>query len=151
LEQLDYLEDLNRLLFSNVVDQAAQKTENYLAYYIGGGINKLAAAAKSLAYISLLKHLLSATDVHRHVFDGSNDTNEIGGDFHKSPMNYMVHQAWTSCATLAHLFFSPKINIAASENRHVGCNSLSFCPLLVPNIFIKKQFPNNRATLASMP
>ncbi len=32
LEQLDYLQDLNRLLFSNVVDQAAQKTENYLAY-----------------------------------------------------------------------------------------------------------------------
>jgi hypothetical protein len=48
-------------------------------------------------------------------------------------------------------FFFPKINIAASENRHVGCNSLSVCLLLVPNIFIKKQFPNNRATLASMP
>jgi len=49
-------------LFSNVVDQVAcQKTENYLAYYMGGGggvgINKLAAAAKSLAYISLLQHL----------------------------------------------------------------------------------------------
>jgi len=64
LEQLDYLEDLNRLLFSNVVDQAAQKTEYYLAYYIGGreggrrgGVNKPAAAAKSLAYISLLQHL----------------------------------------------------------------------------------------------
>jgi hypothetical protein len=93
LEQLDYLQDLNRLLFSNVVDQAAQKTEYYLAYYMGGGINKPAAAAKSL----------------------------------------------------------PKINIAARENRHVGCNSLSLCPLLVPNIFIKKKFPNNRATLASMP
>jgi hypothetical protein len=37
LEQLDYLQDLNRLLFSNVVDQAAQKTEYYLAYYMGGG------------------------------------------------------------------------------------------------------------------
>jgi hypothetical protein len=59
LEQLDYLQDLNRLLFSNVVDQAAQKTEYYLAYYMGGrgGINKPAAAAKSLAYISLLQHL----------------------------------------------------------------------------------------------
>jgi hypothetical protein len=46
-------------LFSNVVDQVAQKTEYYLAYYIGGsgGINKLAAAAKSLAYMSLLQHL----------------------------------------------------------------------------------------------
>jgi hypothetical protein len=44
-------------LFSNVVDQAAQKTEYYLAYYMGGeGINKPAAAAKSLAYISL-QHL----------------------------------------------------------------------------------------------
>jgi hypothetical protein len=50
---------LNRLLFANVVvDQAAQKTEYYLAYYMGvGGINKPAAAAKSLAYISLLQHL----------------------------------------------------------------------------------------------
>ncbi len=37
----------------------------------------------------------------------------------------MVHQAWTSCATLAHLFFFPKINIAASENRHGRCNSKS--------------------------
>jgi hypothetical protein len=35
LEQLDYLQDLTRLLFSNVVDQAAQKTEYYLAYYMG--------------------------------------------------------------------------------------------------------------------
>jgi hypothetical protein len=66
-------------------------------------------------------------------------------------MNYMVHQAWTSYATLAHPFFSPKINIAANENRHVGCNSMSVCLLLVPNIFIKEQFPDNRATLASMP
>jgi hypothetical protein len=59
LEQLDYLQDRNRLLFSNVVDQAAQKTEYYLAYYMGGGggINKPAAAANSLAYISLLQHL----------------------------------------------------------------------------------------------
>ncbi len=104
LEQLDYLQDLNRLLFSNVVDQAAQKTEYYLAYYMEGGINKLAAAAKSLAYF-FSTWTLSATDVHRHVSDGFNDTNEIRGDFHKSPMNYMVHQAWTSCATLAHLFF----------------------------------------------
>jgi hypothetical protein len=35
-QQLDYLQDLNRLLFSNVVDQAAQKTEYYLAYYMAG-------------------------------------------------------------------------------------------------------------------
>jgi len=40
LEQLDYLQDLNRLLCSNAVDQAAQKTEYYLASYMGGGINK---------------------------------------------------------------------------------------------------------------
>jgi hypothetical protein len=59
LEQLDYLQDLNRLLFSNVVDQVAQKTEYYLAYYMGGGggISKPATAAKSLAYISLLQHV----------------------------------------------------------------------------------------------
>jgi hypothetical protein len=37
LGQFDYLQDLNMLLFSNVVDQAAQKTEYYLAYYMGGG------------------------------------------------------------------------------------------------------------------
>ncbi len=80
---------------------------------------------------------LMSTDVS----EGFNDTNEIGGDFHKSPMNYMVHQAWTSCATLAHPFSFTKINIVASENRHVGCNSLSVCLLIVPNIFIKKQFP----------
>jgi hypothetical protein len=36
LEQLDYLQDLKRLLFSNIVDQAAQKTEYYLAYYMRG-------------------------------------------------------------------------------------------------------------------
>jgi hypothetical protein len=36
LEQLDYLQNLNRLLFSKVVDRAAQKTEYYLAYYMGG-------------------------------------------------------------------------------------------------------------------
>jgi hypothetical protein len=59
LELLDYLQDLNKLLFSNVVDQATQKIEYYLAYYMGGGggINKPAAAAKSLAYTSLLQHL----------------------------------------------------------------------------------------------
>jgi hypothetical protein len=58
-KQLDYLQDLNRLLFSNVVDQAAQKTEYYLAYYMGWGgeINKPVGAAKTLAYISLLQHL----------------------------------------------------------------------------------------------
>jgi hypothetical protein len=56
LEQLDYLGDRNRLLFSNVVDQAAQKTEYYLAYYMRGGeMNK--PAAKSLLYITLLQHL----------------------------------------------------------------------------------------------
>jgi hypothetical protein len=57
LEQFDYLQDLNRVLFSNVLHEAAQKTEYYLPYYMGGGINKPAAAAKSLAYTSLLPHL----------------------------------------------------------------------------------------------
>ncbi len=37
LGQFDYLQDLNILLFSNVVDQAAQKTEYYSAYYMGAG------------------------------------------------------------------------------------------------------------------
>ncbi len=45
LEQLDYLQDLNTLLFSNVVDQAAQKIEYYLAYYIGGGRDKQASSS----------------------------------------------------------------------------------------------------------
>ncbi len=44
LEELDYLQDLNRLQVSNVVDQAAQKTEYYLGYYMGGGINKPAGS-----------------------------------------------------------------------------------------------------------
>jgi hypothetical protein len=54
LELLDYLQDLNKVLFSNVVDQAAQETAYWSAYTTWGGINKPAAAAKSLAYISLL-------------------------------------------------------------------------------------------------
>jgi hypothetical protein len=37
LEQLEYLQDLNRVLFSNVVDQAAQETEYYSAYTTWGG------------------------------------------------------------------------------------------------------------------
>ena len=44
LGQFDYLQDLNILLFSNVVDQAAQKTEYYLGYYIWGEINKPAGS-----------------------------------------------------------------------------------------------------------
>ncbi len=119
-----------------------------------GGGNKQASSSCKITGIqksSSAPGSFLAADVHRHVSGGFNDTNEIEGDFHKSPTNYMVHQAWTFCATPAQLFFFPKINIAPSENRHVGCSSLSLCPLLVPNIFIKKQFPNNRATLASMP
>jgi hypothetical protein len=46
LEQLDYLQDFNRLLFSNVVDQAAQKTEFYLAYYMGGGDKQASSSYK---------------------------------------------------------------------------------------------------------
>jgi hypothetical protein len=46
------------VFFSNVVDQAAKETEYYSTYITwGGGINKPAAAAKSLAYISLLQRL----------------------------------------------------------------------------------------------
>jgi hypothetical protein len=57
LEQLDYFQDLNRVLFSNVVDQAAQETAYWSAYTTWGVINKPAAATKSLAYISLLQRL----------------------------------------------------------------------------------------------
>jgi hypothetical protein len=46
LEQLDYLQDRTRLLFSNVVDQAAQKTEYYLAYYMGGGDKQASSSGK---------------------------------------------------------------------------------------------------------
>jgi hypothetical protein len=46
LEQLDYSQDLNRLLFSNVVEQAAQKTEYYLAYYIWGGDKQASSSYK---------------------------------------------------------------------------------------------------------
>jgi hypothetical protein len=100
LEQLDYLQDLNRLLFSNVVDQAAQKTEYYLAYYMGGGGKQASSSCK-------ITGIHKSSSAPRRFLHGFNDTNEIGGDFHKSPMNYMVHQAWTSCATLAHHFFFP--------------------------------------------
>ncbi len=44
MEELDYLQDLNRLQVSNVVPQAAQKIEYYLGYYMGGGINKPAGS-----------------------------------------------------------------------------------------------------------
>jgi hypothetical protein len=50
LEQLDYLQDLNRLLFSNGVDQAAQKTEYYLAYY-KGGVDKQASSSCKITNI----------------------------------------------------------------------------------------------------
>jgi len=130
LEQLDYLQDLNRLLFSNVVDQAAQKTEYYLAYYMGGdkqgsssckitGIHKSSSAPGR--FLQLMCTDMSLMDSMTQM--------RSEGVFDKSPMSYMVHQAWTSCATLAHLIFFPKINIAASENRHVGCTSQSLCPL----------------------
>jgi hypothetical protein len=97
LEQLDYLQDLNRVLFSNVVDQVAQKIEYYLAYttWGGGGARGDNQANSSCKITSIHKSSLapgrfSATNVHRHVSDGFNDTNEIGGDFHKSPVNYMA-------------------------------------------------------------
>jgi hypothetical protein len=51
LEQLDYLQDLNRLLLSNVVDQAAEKTECYLAYYMGEVGNKQASSSCKLTGI----------------------------------------------------------------------------------------------------
>ncbi len=140
LEQLDYLQDLNRLLFSNVVDQTAQKTEYYLAYYIWGGDKQASGSFKNHWHTEVFFSTLtlSATNVHRHVSDGFNDTNKIGGDFHKSLVNYMVLDFLCNSSSP---FFFPKINIAASENRHVGCNSMSLCPLLVPNIFIKKTIP----------
>jgi hypothetical protein len=86
LEQLDYLQDLNRLLFSNVVDQA----EYYLAYYMGGGDKKASSGCKitgihksSSAPGRFLDAFwtLSATGVHRHVSNGFNDTNEMEGIF----------------------------------------------------------------------
>jgi len=46
LEQLDYLQDLNKLLFSNVVDQTTHKTEYYLAYYMGGGDKEASSSYK---------------------------------------------------------------------------------------------------------
>jgi hypothetical protein len=108
LEQLEYLQDLNRLLFSNVVDQDAQKTEYYLAYYIGGGDKQASGSCKNHWHTEVFfsTWTLSATDVHRHVSDGFNDTNEIGGDFHKSPVNYMGLDFL--CNSIAHLFFFPQ-------------------------------------------
>jgi hypothetical protein len=108
LEQLDYLQDLNRLLFSNVVDQAAQKTE---------------CPQTCLWWIQWYKW-------DRRGF--SQEPYELYGP---SSLDFL-------CNSSSPFFFFSKINIAASENRHVGCNSLSLCPLLVPNIFIlKNNFP----------
>jgi hypothetical protein len=59
LEQLDYLQDFNRLLFSNVVDQAAQKIEFYLAYYMGGGDKQASSNYKITS-----KHKSSSTPGH---------------------------------------------------------------------------------------
>ncbi len=83
------------------------------------GFSNVMSTMYSIGYSTLnfsKPFTLSTTDIHIHVSDGFNDTNEIG--FHKSPKNYMVHQARTSCATVAHLFFPPKINIVVSENGH---------------------------------
>jgi hypothetical protein len=53
LGQFDYLQDLNILLFSNVVDQAAQKTEYYLAYYMGGDKQATSSSRHSHGIICL--------------------------------------------------------------------------------------------------
>jgi hypothetical protein len=67
LGQFDYLQDFNIMLFSNVVDQAAQKTEYYLAYYMGGGgINKPPAAADIHMAFTFTWHYLF--EVHRVLF-----------------------------------------------------------------------------------
>jgi hypothetical protein len=63
LGQFDYLHDLNIMLFSNVVDQAAQKTEYYLAYYMGGGGDKKADIHMAFTFTW---HYLS--EVHRVLF-----------------------------------------------------------------------------------
>ncbi len=132
------------MLFSNVVDQAAQETAYCSAYTTwGGGINKPAAAAKSLAHISLLQRLeaflrLMSTDMP--LMDSMIQTRSEG-IFTRA---LRITWPWTSCATLASSPFSfPKTNIVAStEKRHAGCKSVSLCPSWVPNIFIKKkQFP----------
>ncbi len=94
LEQFDYLQDLNRVLFSNVVDQAARETAYCLAYTTWGGVgDKQASNSCKITGIhksSSAPRRFSATDVHRHVSNGFNDTNEIRGDFHKSPVDYMA-------------------------------------------------------------
>jgi hypothetical protein len=46
LEQLDYLQDLNRVLFSNVVDQAAQETAYWSAYTTWGGDKQASSSCK---------------------------------------------------------------------------------------------------------
>jgi hypothetical protein len=140
LEQLDYSQDLNRLLFSNVVDQAVQKTEYYLAYYIWG--DKQASSSSKI------------TGIHKSSSAPGRFLQLMSTDM--SLMESMIQMrleriftralwiiwSWTSCATLAHLFFFPQINIAASENRHVGCNSLSMCPFFsTQHILLKNNSP----------
>ncbi len=133
-----------------------EKIEKWILHrllHMGGVINKPSAAAKSLAYITLLQHLDASPSwcpqtclwrIQWYKWDQRGFSQEPYELYGPSSLDFL----WNSSSPC---FFFPKINIAASENRHVGCNSLSVCLLLVPNIFIKKQFPNNRATLASMP
>jgi len=76
------------VFFSNVVDQAAKETEYYSTYITWGGGDKQASSSCKIIGIhksSSAPGRFFATNVHRHVSDGFNDTNEIGGDFHKSP------------------------------------------------------------------
>ncbi len=58
----------------------------------GGGDKQASSTCKitGIHKSSLAPGRFSATNVHRHVSDGFNDTNEIGGDFHKSHVNYMA-------------------------------------------------------------
>ncbi len=67
------------MLFSNVVDQAAQETAYCLAYTTWGGGDKQASSNCKITGThksSLAPGRFSTTDVHRHASDGFNDTNE---------------------------------------------------------------------------
>jgi len=139
---------------SNVIDQAAQKTEYYLGYYIWGGGDKQASSNYKITGI----HKSSSTP-GRFPQLMSTDMSLKDSMIQMGSKGIFTRTLWIIWSIKLGLLvqlqltlsFFPKINIAASENRHVGRNSLSMCLLVVPNIFIKKQFPDNRATLALMP
>jgi hypothetical protein len=91
---------------------------------MGGVINKPAAAAKSLAFISLLQQLdafCSWCPQTRLWWTQSYKWDRRG--FSQEPYELYGPSSLDFLCSSSSPFFFRKINISASENRHGGCNS----------------------------